>query len=113
MAGAIINFLATGWVQAAVCSGGTGDAVGDGAARASLEEYEHRLARALAQVINIIDPDVIVLGGGLSNCRRLYDTVPRIWSEFIFSDQVDTLLVPPQHGDSSGVRGAAKLWDSA
>ncbi|MCS5564996.1 MAG: ROK family protein [Methylococcales bacterium] len=86
---------------------------GDGAARASLEEYEHRLARALAQVINIIDPDVIVLGGGLSNCRRLYDTVPRIWSEFIFSDQVDTLLVPPQHGDSSGVRGAAKLWDSA
>ncbi len=86
---------------------------GDGAARISLEQYEHRLARALAHVINIIDPDVIVLGGGLSNCRRLYEKVPRIWGEFVFSDQVDTLLVPPLHGDSSGVRGAAWLWDSA
>ncbi len=85
---------------------------GDPAGSACLRRYEHRLARALAMVINIIDPDVIVLGGGMSNCRSLYDNVPRLWQEFVFSDRVDTQLVPPKFGDSSGVRGAAWLWDN-
>ena len=79
-------------------------------AQTTLNEYEHRLARALASVINLLDPDVIVLGGGLSNIQRLYDNVPKLWNEFIFSDHVVTRLVPPVHGDSSGVRGAAWLW---
>ncbi|MDP1525562.1 MAG: ROK family protein [Rhodocyclaceae bacterium] len=77
---------------------------------AALQRYELRLARALAQVINILDPDVIVLGGGVSNLDRLYDRVPRLWGEFVFSDAVATRLVKNQHGDSSGVRGAAWLW---
>ena len=68
------------------------------------------MARGLASVINILDPHVIVLGGGMSNIKRLYENVPRLWSEFVFSDRVDTRLVPPVHGDSSGVRGAARLW---
>jgi len=68
------------------------------------------MARALASVINILDPHVIVLGGGMSNVKRLYQNVPRLWTEFVFSDRVDTRLVPPVHGDSSGVRGAARLW---
>ena len=75
-----------------------------------LERYEHRLARALASVINIIDPDIIVLGGGLSNIKRIYQNVPRLWQEWVFSDVVTTPLVANQHGDSSGVRGAAWLW---
>ena len=83
---------------------------GDAAAQASMGLYENRLARALAGVINIVDPDVIVLGGGLSNVARLYETVPEIWDRWIFSDRVDTKMVPPRHGDSSGVRGAAWLW---
>jgi fructokinase len=77
---------------------------------AAMQRYEQRLARALAQVINILDPDVIVLGGGVSNLDRLYDHVPRLWGEFVFSDAVATRLVKNQHGDSSGVRGAAWLW---
>jgi fructokinase len=85
-------------------------AAGEPRAIACLERFEHRLARSLAHVINIVDPDVIVLGGGLSNIERLYDRVPRLWGEFIFSDRVDTPLRPPEHGDSSGVRGAAWLW---
>ena len=76
----------------------------------TLVRYEERLARALASVINIIDPDVIVLGGGLSNVKRWYETVPGIWGPFIFSDVIRTRLVPNAHGDSSGVRGAAWLW---
>ena len=76
----------------------------------TLARYEERLARALAGVINILDPDVIVLGGGMSNVRRLYDNVPRLWGRYVFSDRVDTRLAPPIHGDSSGVRGAAWLW---
>lgn len=84
----------------------------DVAAEATLQRYELRLAKSLAGVINILDPDVIVLGGGLSNVRRLYDRVPRLWEPFVFSDRVDTRLVPPRHGDSSGVRGAAWLGRS-
>ncbi len=68
------------------------------------------MARALASVINLLDPDVIVLGGGLSNLERLYSNVPRLWGPYVFSDRVETRLVPPCHGDSSGVRGAAWLW---
>jgi fructokinase len=83
---------------------------GDTAAEATLVRYEGRLARALSSVINVLDPDVIVLGGGLSNLSRLYVNVPRLWGPFVFSDRVDTRLVPPMHGDSSGVRGAAWLW---
>lgn len=79
-------------------------------AQAALVRYEHRLARALAAVINVMDPHVIVLGGGLSKLERLYRNVPALWSGFVFSDHVDTLLRPPLHGDSSGVRGAAWLW---
>ncbi len=82
----------------------------DPPAQAAMARYEHRLARALASVINVIDPHVIVLGGGLSRMTRLYDSVPRLWGEWVFSDHVETLLRPPVHGDSSGVRGAAWLW---
>ncbi|BAE51780.1 Transcriptional regulator/sugar kinase [Paramagnetospirillum magneticum AMB-1] len=82
----------------------------DAAAGAALARYERRLARALAAVINVIDPHVIVLGGGLSKLDRLYRNVPALWEGFVFSDHVDTLLRPPRHGDSSGVRGAAWLW---
>ncbi len=77
---------------------------------ATMRRYEARLAKALAQVINILDPDVIVLGGGLSNLDRLYDAVPRLWGAHVFSDHVATRLVKHRHGDSSGVRGAAWLW---
>jgi len=83
---------------------------GDREAGDSLRRHELRLARALASVINIIDPQVIVLGGGLSKIDSLYDNVPRLWSPFIFSDHVATRLVPPRHGDAGGVRGAAWLW---
>ena len=68
------------------------------------------MARALASIINVVDPDVIVLGGGLSKLERLYVNVPRLWAAWVFSDCVDTKLVPPRHGDASGVRGAAWLW---
>jgi fructokinase len=77
----------------------------------SLSRYEQRLARALASVINVLDPEVIVLGGGMSNVGRLYTEVPRLWGRHVFSDQVATRLERNQHGDSSGVRGAAWLWD--
>lgn len=86
---------------------------GDPLANASLKTYEERLARSLAHVINILDPDIIVLGGGLSNIHRLYDTVPALWGPHVFSDSVKTRLSPPRHGDSSGVRGAAWLWPPA
>ncbi len=85
---------------------------GDGAATATLARYRHRLARALASVINTVDPEVIVLGGGLSNIESLYRDVPALWREFVFSDTVLTRLVAPAHGASSGVRGAARLWPS-
>jgi fructokinase len=85
-------------------------AAGDATARAALERYEARMARALASVINILDPDVIVLGGGMSNINRLYENVPRLWKPFVFSDTVVTQLVRAAHGPASGVRGAAWLW---
>jgi predicted NBD/HSP70 family sugar kinase len=87
-------------------------AAGDDACAASLARYEERLARSLAHVINVLDPDVIVLGGGMSNIEPLYANVPRMWSAWVFSDRVATRLVPNVHGDSSGVRGAAWLWES-
>jgi fructokinase len=83
---------------------------GDTRATESLDRYMDRMARALASVINIIDPEVIVLGGGVSNMGSLYEEVPRRWGGYVFSDRVDTKLVPAVHGDSSGVRGAARLW---
>lgn len=86
---------------------------GDARAEATLRRYEDRLARALATVINIIDPDVIVLGGGLSKLSRLYSALPQRLPSYVFSDRVDTPVVPPRHGDASGVRGAAWLWADA
>jgi fructokinase len=84
---------------------------GDAGAVAAMERYEERMARSLGSIINVVDPDVVVLGGGLSNIERLYDTVPRLWAPYVFSDHVATRLVRATHGDSSGVRGAAWLWD--
>jgi fructokinase len=83
---------------------------GEAQAEAALARYEDRLARCLATVINILDPSVIVLGGGLSNITRLYENVPGLWTRWVFSDRVDTPLRRAMHGDSSGVRGAAWLW---
>jgi predicted NBD/HSP70 family sugar kinase len=83
---------------------------GDAAAEAAWQRYERRLARALAGLINIVDPDVIVAGGGLSNVGRLFTNVPALWEQWVFSDRVDTRFVPAKYGDSSGVRGAAWLW---
>ncbi|OGA76321.1 MAG: transcriptional regulator [Betaproteobacteria bacterium RIFCSPLOWO2_12_FULL_65_14] len=77
----------------------------------ALSRYVERLARALGSVINVLDPDVIVLGGGMSNVRQLYTEVPRRWHRYVFSDYVATRLARHAHGDSSGVRGAARLWD--
>jgi fructokinase len=85
-------------------------AAGDAACEATLQRYEVRLARGLAGVINILDPDAIVLGGGLSNLDRLYANVPTLWGRQVFSDQVATRLLKNRHGDSAGVRGAAWLW---
>lgn len=86
---------------------------GDATAEAALAAYEDRLARALAGVINLFDPEVVVLGGGLSRIGRLYRNVPARWGRYVFSDTVATRLLPARHGDASGVRGAARLWDSA
>ena len=86
---------------------------GDAAAEATLRRYEQRMARALAGIINVLDPDVIVLGGGMSNIARLHTNVPRLWREHVFcagADDLRTRLVPARHGDASGVRGAAWLW---
>ena len=82
----------------------------DAEAAACVARYEHRLARALASVINLLDPDAIVLGGGMSNVLALYDRVPARWTPWVFSDVVLTPLRRAMHGDSSGVRGAAWLW---
>ena len=77
---------------------------------AALAAWERRLAKSLATVINVVDPDVIVVGGGLSRIARLYDHVTAIWGDWVFSDRVDTRIVAATHGDASGVRGAARLW---
>lgn len=87
---------------------------GDAPAVATMERYEQRMARALASVINVLDPDVIVLGGGMSNIERLYDKVPRLWSQWVFAAtggarDIRTRLARARHGDASGVRGAAWL----
>ena len=86
-------------------------AQGDERCEAALQRYEERLARSLAGVINVLDPDVIVLGGGISNIARLYANVPELWRPVVFSDRVTTRLARHAHGDSSGVRGAAWLWN--
>jgi fructokinase len=93
--------------SAAIVRGGHS---GDSNCRATLDRYVDRLARGLATVINLIDPDAIVLGGGLSAIAALYEEVPQRWERYIFSDRVDTRLLAPVHGDTSGVRGAAWLW---
>jgi len=87
-----------------------GAGAGEPDCQRSLETYCDRMARALAHVINILDPDVIVLGGGMSNISSLYTEIPGRWGQYVFSDRVDTCLCPPQYGDSGGVRGAAWLW---
>lgn len=99
-----------GGTQADVPAIVAGAAAGDLCCGESLARYQQRLARALATVINILDPAVVVLGGGLSNIASLYEAVPRLWRPHVFSDVVGTRLVPNRHGDSSGVRGAAWLW---
>ncbi len=88
----------------------TAAGAGDAAAQATLERYELRLAKSLATIINVADPDVIVLGGGCSNIDRLYQNVAKLWGRFAFSDSLTTELKKARHGDSSGVRGAAWLW---
>jgi fructokinase len=89
-------------------------AAGDAGAQASLDRHTHRLARALASVINMLDPDVIVLGGGVSRMNHLYEQVPRVWGRWVVAagsdDPPRTRLLPALHGDASGVRGAAWLW---
>ena len=84
--------------------------LGDAGAEACMVRYERRMAKSLGMVVSILDPAVIVLGGGLSNIARLYDRVPVLWGAFALSDQLSTRLVQAEHGDSSGVRGAARLW---
>jgi fructokinase len=85
---------------------------GESEARRSLAEYTDRLARGLASIINVLNPDAIVLGGGVSNMASLYEEVPPLWKRYVFSDVVTTRLVRAKHGDSSGVRGAAWLWSA-
>lgn len=118
--GCIETFLSgTGLTKHFIAAGGKAERTqdimsqleaGEPLAIKAMADYEDRMARALASVINIIDPNVIVLGGGLSNITRLYQNVPKLWTNYVFSDHVATRLVAPQHGDSSGVRGAAWLW---
>ena len=88
-------------------------AAGEALAAAALSRYAERMARALGSIINVIDPDVVVLGGGVSNIDALYRLVPQAWAPHVFSDRVATRLVRARHGDSSGVRGAAWLWEAA
>lgn len=85
---------------------------GDTVAEQVMQAYEERMAKSLAHIINILDPNVIVLGGGMSNIARLYLNIPQRWGRYVFSDHVSTRLLPPRFGDSSGVRGAARLGAS-
>ena len=105
------DYAAGGGDQATAVEIASRAANGEARALAVMARYEQRFARAIASIINVLDPDVIVLGGGLSNIERLYVNVPAIWSSFVFSDRVDTRLVRAKHGDASGVRGAAWLWE--
>jgi fructokinase len=119
--GCIETFLSGPGVSRDYAASGGGDlsavevaaraAAGEPRAAAALTRYEDRFARAIATIINVLDPDVVVLGGGLSNITQLYARVPAIWSSYVFSDRVDTRLVRAMHGDASGVRGAAWLWE--
>jgi fructokinase len=119
--GCIETFLSGPGLARAYDAGATAESIvasaeaGDQRARQALERYERRMARAFAALINLLDPDVVVLGGGMSNITRLYDNVPRLWGPYVFSagatgDPVRTRFVRARHGDSSGVRGAAWLW---
>lgn len=116
--GCIETFLSGSGLQLAYAGGGglTAREIAEAAeggyaeAAAAIETYSRRLAKALATVINLLDPDAIVLGGGLSNIASLYRRVPELWTDWVFSDRVDTRLARAVHGDSSGVRGAAWLW---
>ena len=105
------DYVAAGGAQLSAQDVAVRAAAGEVLASQCLARYEDRMARALASIINVLDPDVIVLGGGLSNLKRLYGSVPPRWQAFVFSDAVKTQLVRALHGDSSGVRGAAWLWD--
>jgi predicted NBD/HSP70 family sugar kinase len=96
--------------EASAAEIGAAAAAGDAVSALALQRYQQQLAYALSQVVNILDPQVVVLGGGLSQITSLYETVPLLWNEHIFSDLVQTRLLPAQHGDASGVRGAARLW---
>lgn len=106
------NYIALGGDEVSAADVAARADRGEARAIACLERYERRFARAIASIINVVDPDVIVLGGGLSNITRLYERVPQLWGPHIFSDRVDTRLVRAKHGDASGVRGAAWLWDN-
>ena len=106
------DYEASGGASVTACDIARRAAAGEPLALACIARYEDRMARALASIINVLDPDVVVLGGGLSNIDRLYGSVPTLWSPHVFSDRVRTRLVPAAHGDSSGVRGAAWLWES-
>ena len=108
--GLVRDFRAAGGRPISALEIGAQAESGDEYADAVLARYEDRLARGLASVINILDPDMIVVGGGLSNIKRLYTEVPRFWSQYVFSDKITTQLVQARFGDSSGVRGAAWLW---
>jgi fructokinase len=83
---------------------------GDAKALAVMNDWIDRLARGLATVVNVLDPDAIVVGGGLSSIARIYTDVPARWRAYVFSDRVDTPILPAKFGDASGVRGAARLW---
>ena len=117
--GCIETFLSGSGLQAAYAGNSTltvaqiaeAAVTGDAGARAAIEIYSVRLAKSLATVINVLDPDVVVLGGGLSNIDALYQEVPRLWRDWVFSDRVDTRLARAKYGDASGVRGAAWLWE--
>lgn len=114
--GCIEKFLCGPALAADADGPGARDASGlparsDAAARAALGRHADRLARALAHVVNILDPEVIVLGGGLSNMEHLYEALPRLLPRHVFSDVVRTRIAPAVHGDSSGVLGAARLWE--
>jgi len=107
------DHLASGGGESGGAAIAAAAARGDARARATLERYADRLARSLATVIDILDPDAIVLGGGVSNVAALYDELPARLPAYVFSDDVATRVLPARHGDASGVRGAARLWDPA